>query len=61
MKFVVEVVFPGVFRNFALVTRVREFPHAVDAVQYIREWQKNDAKYPKKFHIVSYKITLVKE
>lgn len=60
MKFVVEVVYPNIFRKFALMTRVREFPHAVDAIRYVREWQKLHADHPR-LQIVSYKITLVKE
>jgi hypothetical protein len=60
MKFVVEVVYPNIFRKFALMTHVEEFPHAVDAIRYIRARQKLYADHPR-LQIDSYKITLVKE
>lgn len=60
MKFVVEVVYPNIFCKFALMTQIEEFSHAVDAIRFVRRWQRVHANRPK-CQIVSYKITLVKE
>ena len=60
MKFVVEMVYPGIFNNGAPRTRVEEFSHAVDAIRYVRDQYRFFYGYPN-WEIFSYKITLVKE
>lgn len=60
MKFVVEIVYPNIFRKYAPMTHVEECYHAVDAIRVVRDWQRIRNDNPKQ-RVISYKITLVKE
>ena len=61
MKFVVEIVYPNIFRKFAPTIRVEEFSHAVEVIRYIRAKQHFCSGFRNYKEIFSYKIILVKE